>query len=103
MRAIFQSCWVRKLTGKLGVPYNRRLRVRGSPHPHDYGAVLPPRAAESKAFRIQSDLLSEVLAIAAFISRFSSGEIRASIKIPRFFAFGTVGLPIFGFIKILCV
>jgi hypothetical protein len=25
--------WVRKLIGKLGVPYNRRLRVRGSPHP----------------------------------------------------------------------
>jgi hypothetical protein len=29
MRAIFQTCWVRRLIGKLGVPYNRRLRVRG--------------------------------------------------------------------------
>jgi hypothetical protein len=28
------QAWVRKLIGKLGVPYNRRLRVRGSPHPH---------------------------------------------------------------------
>ena len=25
--------WVRKLIGKLGVPYNRRLGVRGSSHP----------------------------------------------------------------------
>jgi hypothetical protein len=33
MRAIFKSFWVRKLIGKLGVPYNRRLGVRGSPHP----------------------------------------------------------------------
>ena len=29
MRAIFKSFWVRKLIGKLGVPYNRGLRVRG--------------------------------------------------------------------------
>jgi hypothetical protein len=102
MRAILKSVWVRKLIGKLGVPYNRRLRVRGSPHPLDYGAVLPPRAAESKAFRIQSDLLSEVLAIAAFISRFSSGESRALTIMPRNLAFGTFGLPIFGFINTLC-
>ena len=27
MRAIFKSVWVRKLIGKLGVPYNRRLGV----------------------------------------------------------------------------
>jgi hypothetical protein len=33
MRAIFKSVWVRKLIGKLGVPYNRRLRVRDSSHP----------------------------------------------------------------------
>ena len=48
MRATFQSFWVRELIGKLGVPYNRRLRVRGSPHPLNYEAFLPPRAAESK-------------------------------------------------------
>jgi hypothetical protein len=40
MRATFKSVWVRKLIGKLGVPYNRRLRVRGSPHPLDYDAGL---------------------------------------------------------------
>jgi hypothetical protein len=52
MGAIFKSVWVRKLIGKLGVPYNRRLQVRGSPHPHDYHADLSIPAAESNAFRI---------------------------------------------------
>ena len=33
MRAKFQPFRVRKLIGKLGVPYNRRLGVRGSSHP----------------------------------------------------------------------
>ena len=33
MGATFKCFWVRKLIGKLGVPYNRRLRVRGSSHP----------------------------------------------------------------------
>jgi hypothetical protein len=55
MRAIFKSVWVRKLTGKLGVPCNRRLRVRGSPHPFNYVADLSLPAAESNAFRSQSD------------------------------------------------
>ena len=54
MRAIFQSFWVRKLIGKLGVPYNRRLQVRGSPHPIDYDAGLSFPAAESNAFRAHS-------------------------------------------------
>src|ERR1017187_5860514 len=53
MSAIFQSYWVRKLIGKLGVPYNRRLRVRGSPHPNDYDAGLSLAAAESNAFQNQ--------------------------------------------------
>jgi len=51
MRAIFKLFWVRKLIGKLGVPYNRRLRVRGSPHPFDYEAGLSLAAAESNASR----------------------------------------------------
>jgi hypothetical protein len=67
MRATFQLLWVRKLTGQTRVPYNRGLQVRGSPHPQDYGDVLPPRAAESNAFRMQSDLLSGEASIAAFI------------------------------------
>jgi len=54
MRAIFKPVWVRKLIGKLGVPYNRRLGVRGSSHPLNYDADLSLPAAESNAFRIQS-------------------------------------------------
>jgi hypothetical protein len=56
MRAIFTIVWVRKLIGKLGVPYNRRLGVRGSSHPLNYDADLSLIAAVSNAFRIQSDL-----------------------------------------------
>jgi len=99
MRAIFKSYWVRKLIGKLGVPYNRRLRVRGSPHPNDYDAGLSLAAAESNAFRIQADLPSGDRRIAPEITVFSSGETLACIRIPRNLAFGTFGLPIFGFIK----
>jgi hypothetical protein len=99
MRAIFKSFWVRRLNGKPGVPYNRRLRVRGSSHPHDYDAGLSLPAADSNTFRIQSDLVSLARLIAAKITLFSSGETRACIKIPRNLAFGTFGLPIFGFIK----
>jgi hypothetical protein len=97
MCAIFQLYWVRKLIGKLGVPYNRRLRVRGSPHPFDYDADLSLAAAESNAFRIQEDLASLARLMAAKMTLFSSGETLACIKIPRYLAFGTVGLPIFGF------
>jgi len=97
MRAILKSVWVRKLIGKLGVPYNRRLRVRGSPHPHDYDSGLPLPAADSNAFRIHSDLLSLPCLTAAIIALCSSGETLACIKMPLYLAFGTVGLPIFGF------
>jgi len=65
MRAIFQSFWVRKLIGKLGVPYNRRLRVQGSPHPNDYDAGLSLATAESNTFHIQPDLPSGERRIAA--------------------------------------
>jgi hypothetical protein len=58
MRAIFKSVWVRKLIGKLGVPYNRRLRVRGSSHPLFYDADLSLPAADSNAFRAHSDWLA---------------------------------------------
>jgi hypothetical protein len=51
MYAIFKSFWMRKLIGKLGVPYNRRLGVRDSPHPLYYEAFLTPLAVESNAFR----------------------------------------------------
>jgi hypothetical protein len=91
--------WVRKLIGKLGVPYNRTLGVRGSPHPHYYETGLSLAAVDSNAFRIHSDLLSGERRIASEITLFSSGEIRVSIRIPRTLPFGSFGLPIFGFIK----
>src|SRR5271154_5251758 len=73
MRAIFKSFWVRKLIGKLGVPYNRRLRVRGSPHPLFYDADLSLPAAVSNAFRIQPDFTCPDWRIAPLIVLASSG------------------------------
>ena len=103
MRAILNR-WVRKLIGKLGVPYNRRLRVRGSPHPHDYDDGLSIAATNSNAFRIQSDLPCPDRRIASLMALFSSDETLACIKIPLYLAFGTVGLPIVGFfINSLCM
>jgi hypothetical protein len=52
--AIFKSVWVRKLTGKLGVPSNRRLRVRGSLRPHRFDAGLSLVIAKSNVFHIHS-------------------------------------------------
>jgi hypothetical protein len=52
MRAIFKSFWVRKLIGKLGIPYNRRLRVRGLLNPVVFDAGLSPAASESNAFHV---------------------------------------------------
>src|SRR5271170_7752893 len=103
MRAIFKSFWVRKLIGKLGVPYNRRLRVRGSPHPLFYDADLSLPAAVSNAFRIQPDFTCPDWRIAPLIVLASSGDTRACIKTPLYLAFGTFGLPIFGFIISLCM
>jgi len=96
---IFKLFWVRKLIGKLGVPYNRRLGVRGSPHPQFHAKFWPPPAAASNAFRIQSDLLSGDDSTAAWITRCSSGESRALTMIPRNLALANFGLPIFDFIK----
>ena len=74
MRAIFKSVWVRKLIGKLGVPYNRRLGVRGSSHPLNYDADLSLPATDSNAFRIQTDLLSGVRRIAPLIVLAAAGN-----------------------------
>jgi hypothetical protein len=91
--------WVRKLIGKFGVLYNRRLRVRGSPYPLQvYETGLPLCATESKAFRTQSDVERPERSTAAEITLFSSGDTLACNKIPRNLAFGTFGLPIFVFI-----
>ena len=98
MCAIFKSFWVRKLIGKLGVPYNRRLRVRGSPHPLFYDADLSLPAAESNAFRIQSDLLCRASRIAALSCLASMGVNRAAKKIPLAFCVPSLGLPAVFFI-----
>lgn len=101
MRAIFKSFRVRKLIGKLGVPYNRRLGVRDSSHPLNYDADLSLPAADSNAFRIQSDLTWPDRFTAAFTARVSSGANRAPIKVSLVSPFGNVGLPIFFFIYCL--
>lgn len=102
MKITVHQFWVRKLTGKPGVPTppdcefdTRRIhRKRGV-----YEISLSFLAADSKALRIQSDLLCGDLAIAACISLFSSAESRAFTIIPRSLALATFGLPIFGFIN----
>jgi hypothetical protein len=98
MRAILKSVWVRRLIGKPGVPYNRRLRVRGSPHPHDYETGLSLPAADSNAFRIQSDLLCRASRIAALSCLASMGVNRAAKKIPLAFCVPSLGLPAVFFI-----
>jgi hypothetical protein len=80
MCAKYQSFWVRKLIGKLGVPYNRRLRVRGSPHPIDYDAGLSLPAAESNAFRNQSGLPASDWRIASLIAFASGGVTRLNLS-----------------------
>jgi hypothetical protein len=103
IRNIFSPSWVRKLIGKLGVPYNRRLRVRDSSHPSAHATLFCPFAAESRASRIQVDFTSLDRLIAASMTLLSSWETRVCMSIPRSLVFGTFGLPIFGFIKILSV
>lgn len=76
MRAIFNR-WVLRLIGKPSVPYNRRLRVRRSPRPHDYDAGLSLPAAESNAFRIHSDLPWPARLTALSTCLASSGANRA--------------------------
>jgi hypothetical protein len=100
MRANFKSVWVRKLIGKLGVPYNRRLGVRGSSHPLDYDADLSFIAAVSNAFRIHCDLPCPERLTASWTVLDSSGANRAPIKIPLNSAFLSFGLPILFFINV---
>ena len=101
MCAIFQSYWVRKLIGKLGVPYNRRLRVRGSPHPNDYDAGLSLAAAESNAFRIHAVFVSFACRIAPLSPLASMGENRAAKNMPLAFCMPILGLPACFFIIIV--
>jgi hypothetical protein len=98
MRAIFKSVWVRKLIGKLGVPYNRRLRVRGSPHPLNYDADLSLPAADSNAFRNQSGLPCPEPRIAPLIAFASMGVTRTANNSPLAFWTPIFGLPSLFFI-----
>jgi len=92
MRANFNQ-WVRKLIGKLGVPYNRRLGVRGSSHPLFYDADLSLPAADSNAFRSQSGLSIPDRRIAALMAFASGGVTRTVNTSPLAFCMPTLGLP----------
>jgi IS1 family transposase len=99
--AKLKSVWVRKLIGKLGVPYNRRLRVRGSPHPLVYDADLSLPAAVSNAFRNQSGLSCPDWRIAALMSLASGGVTRTANNSPLAFCMPIFGLPALFFIFLL--
>jgi IS1 family transposase len=101
MRAIFKSVWVRKLIGKLGVPYNRRLGVRGSSHPLNYDADLSLNAAVSNAFRNHCDLSSLASRIAILICFASGGVTRTANTSPLAFCVPIFGLPTLFFIIIV--
>lgn len=98
MNANFRLFWVRKLIGKLGVPYNRRLGVRGSSHPHDYATGLSLSAAVSNAFRIHSLLPIPECLTAFWTVLDSSGENRAPIRMSLASPLASFGLPILVFI-----
>ena len=100
MCAIFHSVWVRRLIGKPGVPYNRRLGVRGSSHPLNYDADLSLPAADSNAFRNQSGLACPESRIAALIC-FASPELKRTAKSSPLASFPSFGLPAFFFIIIV--
>src|SRR5258708_3073804 len=82
---------VRKLNRKTRGFYTHRIassRLAASIRFKENYATDISRAAESKAFRTHSDLLSGDLAIAACIAFDSSGETRACIRMPLRFSFG---------------
>jgi hypothetical protein len=101
MCAKYQSFWVRKLTGQTRVPYNRGLRVRGSPHPLFYDADLSLPAAESNAFRNQSGLPEPDCCIASLIAFASGGVTRTENTSPLAFFMPIFGRPILLFIIIV--
>jgi hypothetical protein len=65
----------------------------------NYATGLSLCAAESKDFRTHSDVDAPDCFTASEMALFSSGDSLACTRIPRNLAFGTFGLPIFGFIK----
>jgi hypothetical protein len=99
MYAIFKLFWVRKLIGKPALLTIADCESEARRIQFDYGIGLSLPATESNAFRIHSPRPSGEAAMAACITLFSSLETRAWMMISRSLAFGTFGLPIFGFIK----
>jgi hypothetical protein len=95
MRAILKSVWVRKLIGKLGVPYNRRLGVRGSSHPLFYEAGLSLPAAESNAFRAHSLCVRPEAVIALSMALRSSKTSRIDIPGANTLFLASFGRPTF--------
>ena len=93
--------WVRKLTGKPAGPTPPDCEFEARRIHFDYATCLQLLAVESRAWRTHSDLLCGDLAIAACSSLFSPGDSRALTIMPRSLDFGTLGLPIFGFINTL--
>jgi hypothetical protein len=85
-----------KLTGKPGVPYNRRLGVRGYPHPHYYEAVLSLPAADSNAFRIHSDLPCPDCLTAALTLLDSSSANLAPIRVSLVLPLSSFGRDLVG-------
>jgi IS1 family transposase len=102
MCAIFQSLRVRKLTGK---PAFLTIADWESETPRihltDYEVVLPLVAAESNAFRSQSELDWPEPRIAALICFASPGVNLAAKSIPLAFFMPIFGLPILFFIFLL--
>jgi hypothetical protein len=96
MCATFSSLRVRKLTGKpafLTIADSESEAPRMQFQAHCL-------AHEIRAFLTHSEVFSRALFIACWIVRCSSGDSLAWIRMPRFLALGTFGLPIFFFIKL---
>jgi len=94
--------WVRKLTGKpaCATPADCEFEARRI---QNFGYETVLLAASSTAVRIHSDRLLRELALAARIVLASSGRTLNCIKTARFSDFGTLGLPILGFINTLSI
>ena len=94
MSAIFQIR-VRKLTGKPAFLTIADCESEARRIHLGYDADLSPLVAESKVFRIQSDLPIPERLAAVSTARASSGVNRAPIRIPLNSAFLSFGRPSF--------
>ena len=106
MRGIFSKVRLRKLTGRpmfltIADCEFKAHRVQNVSESH--AGVFSPFATKSNALRTHSEVVSLDRWMASAIEEYSSGEIRACMRIPRRFAFGFFGLPSFGFINTFCI